>query len=124
MGLRIVFTNLQLLLIIVLNPQRSKKLRRYAVQKSKCLCWCRLRGSASFISPLKWTEDGLKFRLPELSCNRAFAFRYESHAVSHCLLMEYGLRISSLLQEFRLDCGSRPWRADRHPERPRCLSHC
>ncbi|PYU85351.1 MAG: hypothetical protein DMG50_01340 [Acidobacteria bacterium] len=37
---------------------------------------------------MKWTEDGLKFRLPELSCNRAFAFRYESHAVSHCLLTQ------------------------------------
>src|SRR6266478_7189258 len=36
-------------------------LRRYAVQNSKCRFWCRLRGSASFISPLNWTEDGLKF---------------------------------------------------------------
>jgi len=35
-------------------------LRSYAVQNSKCRCWCRLRGSASFISPLKWTELGLK----------------------------------------------------------------
>src|SRR5260370_13523060 len=35
-------------------------LRRYAVQNSKCGCWCRLRGSASFISPLNWTELGLK----------------------------------------------------------------
>src|SRR5260370_42315455 len=35
-------------------------LRRYAVQNSKCRCWCRLRGSASFISPLNWTELGLK----------------------------------------------------------------
>ena len=34
-------------------------LRSYAVQNSKCRCWC-LRGSASFISPLKWTEVGLK----------------------------------------------------------------
>jgi len=43
---------------------------------------------------------------------------------SHCFLTGCGLRISSLLQEFRLDCGSRPWQADRHPERPRCLNHC
>ena len=35
-------------------------LRRYAVQNSKCRIWCRLRGSASLISPLKWTELGLK----------------------------------------------------------------
>src|SRR5258708_39839301 len=35
-------------------------LRRYAVQNSKCRFWCRLRGSASFISPLNWTEVGLK----------------------------------------------------------------
>jgi len=35
-------------------------LRRYTVQNSKCRCWCRLRGSASFISPLNWTEVGLK----------------------------------------------------------------
>src|SRR6267154_545248 len=34
-------------------------LRRYAVQNSKCRCWYRLRGSASFISPLNWTEVGL-----------------------------------------------------------------
>jgi hypothetical protein len=34
-------------------------LRSYAVQNSKCRCWCRLRGSASFISPLNWTEVGL-----------------------------------------------------------------
>src|SRR6266550_9412689 len=33
-------------------------LRSYAVQNSKCRCWCRLRGSASFISPLNWTEVG------------------------------------------------------------------
>src|SRR6266403_41870 len=36
-------------------------LRSYALQNSKCRFWCRLRGSASFISPLNWTEDGLKF---------------------------------------------------------------
>src|SRR6266436_3174991 len=35
-------------------------LRSYAVQNSKCRFWCRLRGSASFISPLNWTEVGLK----------------------------------------------------------------
>ena len=34
-------------------------LRRYAVQNSKCRFWCRLRGSASFISPLNWPEVGL-----------------------------------------------------------------
>lgn len=34
--------------------------RRYAVPNSKCRCWCRLRGSASFISLLNWTEVGLK----------------------------------------------------------------
>ena len=28
--------------------------------KTKCRFWCRLRGSASFISPLNWTEVGLK----------------------------------------------------------------
>src|SRR5467141_5009801 len=50
-------------------------LRRYAVQNSKCRFWCRLRGSASLISPLNWTAVGLtqggklKLRLPELSCN-------------------------------------------------------
>ncbi len=33
-------------------------LRSYAVQNSKCRCWCRLRGSASFISPLNWTDVG------------------------------------------------------------------
>jgi hypothetical protein len=36
-------------------------LRSYAVQNSKCRFWCRLRGSASFISPLNldrtWTEN-------------------------------------------------------------------
>jgi hypothetical protein len=36
-------------------------LRRYALKSSKCRYWCRLRGSASFISPLNWTEDGLKW---------------------------------------------------------------
>ncbi len=36
-------------------------LRRYAIQNSKCRFWCRLRGSASFISPLNWTEGGLKW---------------------------------------------------------------
>jgi len=35
-------------------------LRRSAVQNSKCRLWCRLRGNASLISSLKWTEDGLK----------------------------------------------------------------
>src|SRR5258708_3758173 len=35
-------------------------LRSYAIQNSKCRCWCRLRGSAPFISPLNWTEVGLK----------------------------------------------------------------
>ena len=35
-------------------------LRSYAVQNSKCRFWCRLRESASFISPLNWTEIGLK----------------------------------------------------------------
>ena len=35
-------------------------LRRYTVQKSKCRFWCRLRGNASFISLLNWTEVGLK----------------------------------------------------------------
>jgi len=39
---------------------RDPLLRRYAVQNSKCRFWCRLRGSASFISPLNWTEVGLK----------------------------------------------------------------
>jgi hypothetical protein len=38
-------------------------LRRYIVQNSKCPCWCRLRGSASLISPLNWTEDGLNLRV-------------------------------------------------------------
>ena len=33
-------------------------LRSYAIQNSKCRCWCRLRGSAPFISPLNWTEVG------------------------------------------------------------------
>ena len=37
-------------------------LRRHGVQKSKCRCWCRIRGNASLISPLNWTEDGLNFR--------------------------------------------------------------
>jgi hypothetical protein len=45
-------------------PARFSKfgspLRRYAIQNSKCRFWCRLRGSASFISPLNWTEVGLK----------------------------------------------------------------
>ena len=36
-------------------------LRSYAVQNSKCRCWCRLRGSAPFISPLNWTEVGPSF---------------------------------------------------------------
>jgi hypothetical protein len=35
-------------------------LRRYTVENSKCRCWCRLQRSASLISLLKWTEDGLK----------------------------------------------------------------
>src|SRR6266446_1779765 len=39
---------------------RDPLLRRYAVQNSKCRFWCRLRGSASFISPLNWTEVGPK----------------------------------------------------------------
>jgi len=39
---------------------RDPLLRSYAVQNSKCRFWCRLRGSASFISPLNWTEVGLK----------------------------------------------------------------
>ena len=34
----------------------------YAIQNSKCRCWCRLRGSAPFISPLNWTEVGPSFR--------------------------------------------------------------
>ena len=34
-------------------------LRRHGVQKSKCRFWCRIRGNASLISPLNWTEDGL-----------------------------------------------------------------
>jgi len=33
-------------------------LRRCGVQNSKCRFWCRLRGSASFISPLNWTGVG------------------------------------------------------------------
>ena len=37
-------------------------LRRHGVQNSKCRCWCRIRGNASLISPLNWTEDGLNFR--------------------------------------------------------------
>ena len=41
---------------------RDPLLRSYAVQNSKCRCWCRLRGSASFISPLNWTKVGLKLR--------------------------------------------------------------
>jgi hypothetical protein len=41
-------------------------LRRYAVQNSKCCFWCRLQGSAPFISLLNWTEDGLKWlRAPQ-----------------------------------------------------------
>ena len=39
---------------------RDPLLRSYAIQNSNCRFWCRLRGSASFISPLNWTEDGLK----------------------------------------------------------------
>jgi hypothetical protein len=39
--------------------ESSVVLRSYAIQKSKCRFWCRLRGSAPFISPLKWTEVGL-----------------------------------------------------------------
>jgi hypothetical protein len=33
--------------------------RRYAVQDSKCRCWCRLQRNAPFIAPLNWTEVGL-----------------------------------------------------------------
>ena len=35
-------------------------LRSYTIQNSKCRRWCRLRGSAPFISPLNWTDDGPK----------------------------------------------------------------
>src|SRR6267143_4600143 len=49
-------------------------LRSYAVQNSKCRFWCRLRGSASFISPLNWTEVGLKwfqlFSINSRKCTR------------------------------------------------------
>jgi hypothetical protein len=44
-------------------------LRSYAIQNSKCRFWCRLRGSASFISLLNWTEVGLK--LPEVEAPAA-----------------------------------------------------
>jgi hypothetical protein len=33
---------------------------RCVAQNSKCRFWCRLRGNASFISLLNWTEVGLK----------------------------------------------------------------
>jgi hypothetical protein len=39
-------------------------LRRYALQNSKCCCWCRLQGNAPLISLLNWTEVGPKL-LPE-----------------------------------------------------------
>jgi hypothetical protein len=42
--------------------------RRCAVQKSKCRFWCRLRGSASFISSLNWTELGPKFFASPVDC--------------------------------------------------------
>ena len=49
-----------LVLALDYSGARDRLLRRYALQNSKCRCWCRLRGSASFISPLNWTEVGLK----------------------------------------------------------------
>ena len=52
-------------------------LRSYAVQNSKCRFWCRLRGSASFISPLNWTELGLKLEFAVLgNCERYFCRRF------------------------------------------------
>src|SRR5712691_1447378 len=41
---------------LFVTPDRL--LRSYAIQNSKCRYWCRLRGSAPFISPLNWTENG------------------------------------------------------------------
>jgi hypothetical protein len=35
-------------------------LKSYAMQNSTCRFWGRLGGSASFISPVNWTEVGLK----------------------------------------------------------------
>jgi hypothetical protein len=48
-------------MLLLAQDHRStpdRLLRRYALQDSKCRFWCRLRGSASFISPLNWTEVG------------------------------------------------------------------
>jgi hypothetical protein len=45
-------------------------LRRYALQNSKCRFWCRLRGNASFISLLSWTEVGPKVVLTSLGLRR------------------------------------------------------
>ncbi len=43
-----------------LEPAAFCLVRSYAVQNPKCRFWCRLQGNASFISLLRWTEDGLK----------------------------------------------------------------
>src|SRR6266480_3846184 len=48
-------------------------LRSYAVQNSKCRCWCRLRGHASLISTLNWTEVGLKLVPPRSARSASFA---------------------------------------------------
>src|SRR6202158_1562670 len=52
------------------NRTPDPLLRRYALQNSKCRFWCRLRGSASFISPLNWTEVGLKLFSHRLDPNK------------------------------------------------------
>jgi hypothetical protein len=41
------------------SPPRSRWLLLYGMET--CRCWCRLRGNASFISFLNWTEVGPKF---------------------------------------------------------------
>src|SRR6266436_3048860 len=54
-------------------------LRRYAVQNSKCRFWCRLRGGASLISPLNWTELGLKVWGEPLGWHKLFGHSFRFH---------------------------------------------
>ena len=54
-------------------------LRSYAIQNSKCRFWCRLRGSASFISPLNWTEVVLNLWGEPLSWHSFFGHSFRDY---------------------------------------------
>jgi hypothetical protein len=70
-------------------------LRRCAIQNSKCRFWCRLRGNASFISLLNWTDVGLKQREVEapapgveVQCSVCFRPRRPSARINQGCLPE------------------------------------